>query len=91
MTDTDKELFELERLEALRTFEVDFYLGQTYTTERFHAHYHATDDAGHLQLVVIQPNGQQLIQHLFNVQSWMRLTEIGGVKRAMGDNETQVH
>jgi hypothetical protein len=92
MTDTDKEQFELERLDSMRTFEIVFANPTTgaITTETFFAHFHQTTDAGDLFLLVIQPDGQQLIAHLFNARSWVRLTEIGHSQKNT-PHSTKVH
>ena len=90
LTALEQEMFELERLESMRTFEVVTVNAQgVYATATFFAHYHSTTDSGDLSLVVIQSDGQQLIQHLFNARTWCKLTEIGTAKRHMG--KVKVH
>lgn len=85
MTDTEKEIFEMERIASMRTFEIIVWNGVgKMETEQHFAHYHSTDDAGNLSLVVIQPDGQQLIRHLFNAATWSRLTEIGDAEKNAG-------
>jgi hypothetical protein len=79
MTDTDKEQFEIERISAMRTFEVATITPYSTkdTVEQFFAHFHDTDESGNLRLTTIEADGRHLIRHMFNARSWTRLTEIG--------------
>lgn len=92
MTDTDKEQFEIERIAAIRTFEIRTVDGAgRYVTEQHFAHFHNADDAGNLSLVVIESDGQQLIRHLFAAGSWSRLTEIGQAAKRLDGSAAKVH
>jgi hypothetical protein len=70
---------ELERLEAMREFAVTVVHPRTgaLTVTKYQAHYHTTDDEGNLSLTEINIDGSKSIRHMFNVNRWMELHEVG--------------
>lgn len=78
MTDFEQQAFEIESLEALRTFDIGVADSEgNIHYEQHRAHYNHTDDNGNLCLVTISATGQRLVSMMYNACVWTRLVEVG--------------